>query len=234
MNIPETTADAAVGALGYTRLSEYLTHPEAERRLVVTPILDPREQLKPNQAGIDVRLGRVFRVAQPWAFGVAEIVESSGRGSSVEPHFQTVVLGFGQPLIIHPHQFVLGRTLEILRVPSNLLAYVMGRSSWGRRGLIVATAVVVHPGFAGPITLELRNLGEMPLALYPMDRIAQLTFHELRSPGATGGRSQFSSTFVPGLGNVRDTTTRDRLRQLVDAREKQSNGFAMKRDGVDK
>jgi dUTPase len=49
-------------------------------------------------------------------------------------------------------------------------------------GLIVATAVVVHPGFAGPITLELRNLGEVPLAIYPLERIAQLTFHELDEP----------------------------------------------------
>ena len=216
-----TDPNPLAGALGYRQIKAYLTHPEAERRLVVTPILDPKEQLKPHQAAIDVRLGRVFRLVQPWTHGVADIVEPPGREPKVQPHVQTVVLSFGQPLIIHPHQFVLARTLEMVRLPANLLAYVIGRSSWGRRGLIVATAVVVHPGFAGTVTLELRNLGEMPIALYPMDRIAQLTFHEIRDPEPIVGRSQFASTFDPGLGDVRDEATLEKLRQMVLAQKDQ-------------
>ena len=61
------------------------------------------------------------------------------------------------------------------------MAYVVGRSSWGRLGLIVATAIGVHPGFAGPLTLELRNLGETPLRLYPGQPIAQLFFHPVQT-----------------------------------------------------
>ena len=101
-------------------------------------------------------------------------------------------------------------------MPRDLLAYVIGRSSWGRRGLIVATAVVIHPGFAGPITLELRNLGEMPIALYPMDRIDPLTFHETTGDVPNPVEmSQFTASFEPTLGRVRDETEARRLRKLA-------------------
>ena len=71
--------------------------------------------------------------------------------------------------------------IEYLRLPSDLMSYVVGRSTWGRLGLIVATAIGIHPGFAGPLTLELRNLGETPLRLYPGEPIAQLFFHPVQA-----------------------------------------------------
>jgi len=184
-------------ALDCTTLKSRLTSADAATRLVISPLLDPAIQLSANQAAVDVRLGRVFRVVRPWAHGVGELLDDANLSQA---SLDTIVLAFGQPLIIHPHQFVLARTLETVRLPADLLAYVIGRSSWGRRGLIVATAVVVHPGFAGPITLELRNLGEMPIALYPMDRVAQLTFHELKTAASlpTMG-SQFLGSFEPSL-----------------------------------
>src|SRR5689334_19167489 len=125
----------------------------ARKRLVVAPLLDPQGQIKSGQAAIDVRLGRAFSMTRPWSQGVAEDY-GRGVGRLAEPALEQIVLDFGEALIIHPHQFVLARTLEFVRLPQDLSAYVIGRSSWGRRGLIVATAVVVHPGFAGPITLE--------------------------------------------------------------------------------
>ena len=64
-------------------------------------------------------------------------------------------------------------------MPPDLGAYVVGRSSWGRIGLIVATAIMVQPGYAGTLTLELVNEGEAPIRLYPGLRIAQLAVHEL-------------------------------------------------------
>lgn len=192
-----------------------------ERRLVVTPLLDRATQLKADQAGLDVRLGRAFSIVRPWTHGVAEL----HGGAGPPPPMERVILDFGQPLIIHPHQFVLARTLEFVRLPLDLSAYVIGRSSWGRRGLIVATAVVVHPGFAGPITLELKNVGEVPLALYPLDRVAQLTLHDVIQPltaSPTSTSSQFSSLYAPGLGQVRDEATRQRIENL--ARENSDPG----------
>jgi dCTP deaminase len=181
--------------------------------------LDPERQLSENQAALDVRLGRAFSIVRAWQQGVAEDLEAADDHGVLEPELESFVLQFGEPLIIHPHQFVLARTLEVVRLPKNLLAYVIGRSSWGRRGLIVATAVVVHPGFSGPITLELKNVGEVPIALYPMDRIAQLTFHDVSVAGiSTKVTSQFASTFVPTLGSVRDQETYSRLKILSDRR----------------
>jgi dCTP deaminase len=203
-----------MSALGYSQIVSYLTRGNEDERLVVTPLLDPALQVSSNQAAIDVRLGRVFSLVRPWAHGVAELAQEA---ATPKPTLEPIVLPFGKPFIIHPHQFVLARTLEMVRLPRNLLAYVIGRSSWGRRGLIVATAVVVHPGFAGSITLELRNLGEMPVALYPMDRIAQLTFHETDKQVAPAMSSQFRATFEPSLGRVRDATTEERIRRLAES-----------------
>jgi dCTP deaminase len=75
------------------------------------------------------------------------------------------------------------------------MAYVVGRSTWGRLGLIVATALGVHPGFSGALTLELRNLGETPLRIYPGQVVAQLFFHDVASPaGVGGGIGQYSGS----------------------------------------
>jgi dCTP deaminase len=64
-------------------------------------------------------------------------------------------------------------------MPAHLGAYVVGRSSWGRIGLIVATAIMVQPGYKGSLTLELVNEGDTPIALYPGLRVAQLAVHRL-------------------------------------------------------
>lgn len=209
-----------MSALSAKQIATLLKEPDPDNRLIVSPILDPERQLSENQAALDVRLGRAFSIVRAWQQGVAEDLSTADDHGVLEPDLESFVLQFGEPLIIHPHQFVLARTLEVVRLPKNLLAYVIGRSSWGRRGLIVATAVVVHPGFSGPITLELKNVGEVPIALYPMDRIAQLTFHDVSVAGiSTKIASQFASTFVPTLGSVRDHETYSRLKILVDRRK---------------
>ena len=97
---------------------------------------------------------------------------------------ERVVVPFGEELWLHPRHFVLAATLEYLRLPDDMSAYVVGRSSWGRLGLIVATAVFVHPGFRGCLTLELANEGDSPIALSPGVRVAQLTLHRLENPAS--------------------------------------------------
>jgi dCTP deaminase len=80
----------------------------------------------------------------------------------------------GDFFVLHPGQFVLGETLEWIHLPKNLVAFVIGKSTWGRDGLIIATAIGVHPNFSGILTLEISNVGEIPIYLYPGLAIAQL------------------------------------------------------------
>ena len=68
--------------------------------------------------------------------------------------YQRLVVPFGERLWLHLRQFALGSTLGLIRLPRTLGAYVLGRSSWGGLRLLVATAVMVQPGFAGSLTLE--------------------------------------------------------------------------------
>lgn len=83
-------------------------------------------------------------------------------------------------VVVHPGEFILGSTIESLNVPNNLVARVEGRSSYGRLGIIVhATAGYVDPGFQGDITLEIQNLGNAPVKLYPEDRVCQVVFETM-------------------------------------------------------
>lgn len=212
-----------MSALTAAALKQRLRDEDPRSRLFVGPLLDPERQIKGSQAAIDVRLGRSFTLVKAWLQGVAEQLNGDALQTS-EPPSEGVVLEYGEPLIIHPHQFVLGRTLEYVRVPRDLLAYVIGRSSWARRGLIVATAVIVHPGFAGPITLELKNVGEVPLALYPLDVVAQLAFHNVEPEAEADGSSQFGGTFTPTLGVVRDESTAAAIERMAQRRRPRRTG----------
>lgn len=87
--------------------------------------------------------------------------------------------------MIHPGDFILGATLEFLALPSDVMAFVEGRSTLGRMGLIVATATQVAPGFHGVVVLELANTGTVPLAVEPGMGIAQLVFQTLSEPLST-------------------------------------------------
>lgn len=183
-------------------------------RLVVAPLLDAGEQLRQPQCSIDVRLGCHFEIAEPTTEAIVDTFTPAG----ITPR-RTIYRPLGDRVVLHPHQFILGETLEFVRLPNDLMAYVVGRSSWGREGLIVATAVGVHPGYAGIVTLELRNLGELPISLYPGIAIAQLFIHSVKQgkdgpsqpPGTTG---QFGGSTVPGRGRPTYSVTDAKLREL--------------------
>ena len=96
---------------------------------------------------------------------------------------------------------MLGVTLEWVRFPTNLAAYVIGKSSWGRRGLIIATAAGVHPGFTGCLTLELSNVGEIPIAINPGIPICQLFLHKTTQTDLVD-KSTFVGLRQPALGKV--------------------------------
>jgi dCTP deaminase len=98
---------------------------------------------------------------------------------------------FSTPFFIQPGAFVLAQTLEYLVLPSGIIGHLDGRSSMGRRGLVVhATAGWIDPGFRGHITLELANLGMMPVALYPAMKIARIVFQSAAGAPDYGGQFQ--------------------------------------------
>ena len=154
--------------LSDTAIRTALGYDDADMRLVVCPMLDNGQI---GSASIDLRLGTEFMEVQRTQQGVRDPF-------SVHDE-QGFNVAFGNQLIIHPGQFLLGSTLEYLRIPRQLAGQVLNRSSWARNGLLVATAASVHPGFTGALTLELVNGGTVPLKLVTGTRICQLVLWEL-------------------------------------------------------
>ena len=96
---------------------------------------------------------------------------------------EEVIVGAEESFVIHPGEFCLGRTLEWVELPDDIVARIEGKSSLGRLGLIVhATAGFCDPGWKGTLTLELNNLTRVPIKLYPGGLIAQLSFMTLDRP----------------------------------------------------
>ncbi|MCD2198566.1 MULTISPECIES: dCTP deaminase [unclassified Halobacterium] len=148
-----------------------------EGDLVVEPLDDIDLQVQP--ASVDVRLGRRFL-----EFERANVpCIHPNREEEVEDYVTETVVEDGDEFILHPGDFVLGTTKERVEVPPDLVAQVEGRSSLGRLAVVVhATAGFIDPGFEGKVTLELSNLGKVPVALTPDMRISQLVFTKLSSP----------------------------------------------------
>jgi len=142
-------------------------------RLVISPVLDVAKQLKPGTASIDLRLGQHFYVAMRTKLSELNRL-SEHHQVNMQRYKDETFVPLGDYFVLHPRQFVLGETLEWIRLPRNLAAFVVGRSTWGRDGLIIATAIGVHPHFSGILTLEISNVGEIPIYLYPGFSIAQL------------------------------------------------------------
>jgi dCTP deaminase len=91
---------------------------------------------------------------------------------------------------------------EWLKLPGDLLGSVTARSTWAREGLSIATATLIEPGYRGLITLELANLGQIPLTLYPGLRLAQITFVSVAGDTRRREKSQFEMSFEPRQGKI--------------------------------
>jgi dCTP deaminase len=166
-------------AMGRPDLLKAMGVADLSRRLVVTPLLDPRQV---GRGAVDLRLGTEFLLLRRTR--LAGIDPADHSQADIDEMQDRVVVPFGKRLWLHPRHFILAATLEFLALPDDMSAEVVGRSSWGRLGLLVATAVFVHPGFRGCLTLELVNEGDSPIALSPGSRIAQLTLHKLGQAAA--------------------------------------------------
>lgn len=131
---------------------------------------------------IDLRLGTWFEIPRRHRKLAHELRSPGPKDAHEEAPGKTVYVPFGDSFFLHPGSFVLAVTLEWLRLPPDLAGIVTGKSKWGRIGLNVATATLVHPHFVGCLTLELANIGEHPITLKPGAAICQLSLHQLSTP----------------------------------------------------
>lgn len=173
--------------------------------LVVTPLLSPSQI---GATSIDLRMGNVALMAR--ARGSSHVDPALAKSEKQQSPYvaemrrqqkhERYELPFGAELLLHPGALALVPTLEWVRVPETLMGEVTARSTWAREGLSIATATLIEPGYEGIVTLELANLGQIPIALYPGLKIAQIAFLRVEGAGARKDDGQFKGSFSPWQG----------------------------------
>ena len=162
-------------------------------------------------ASIDVRLDRLFRLFDNHRYPVIDpAADQSDLARQVD-------VGPDQPFVLHPGEFVLGATYELVTLGDDIAARLEGKSSLGRLGLLThSTAGFIDPGFSGHVTLELSNAATMPILLYPGMKIGQLCFFDLSSPaehpyGSQGAGSHYQGQRGPTPSRTHERFTRTRI-----------------------
>ena len=174
--------EGEVTALTDTEIRSMLAETDPAKQLIITPLLDPNKQVGPGS--IDLRLGTEFlETPRQNSSSIDPFAEHDPRARPAADLRTYVPLG--DQYVLHPGQFALGSTLEFVVLPDDVIGQVLSRSSWGRLGLLVASAVAVQTGFRGSLTLELVNAGTVPIVLRPGLRIAQLQLWRAGRPSAT-------------------------------------------------
>ena len=181
--------------------------------LLITPCPDLAEFRAKGAGSIDLRLGCWFLMLRHSRACVLDVEKEATGELKAESLTKTHYVPFGREFFLHPRSFVLGSTLEWLRMPQDYAGYVTSRSSWGRRGLIIATATGVHPGFAGCLTLELFNAGEIPIALYPGMAVCQFFIHKANTNKNDTINSALACRRKPVLGTIKMDLIAEKLRR---------------------
>jgi dCTP deaminase len=145
----------------------------AAGRIVIEP-LDPGS-IQPSS--VDLHVDRYFRVFRNHTMGYIDVKENQ------EDLTELVEVGPEDVFILHPGEFVLGSTAERVALPDDLVARLEGKSSLGRLGLLIhSTAGFVDAGWDGHLTLELSNVANLPITLYPGMKIGQISFLRMTTP----------------------------------------------------
>ena len=153
--------------------------------------IDPLELEMIQPSSIDVRLDRFFRLFDNHKYPFIDPAED-------QPDLTHLIeVEVDQPFILHPGEFVLGSTYELVTLPDDVAARLEGKSSLGWLGLLThSTAGFVDPGFSGHVTLELSNVATLPIKLWPGMKIGQLCFIRLTSPTERPyGSGQYGSRY---------------------------------------
>lgn len=192
-------------------IKEYLEN----GKITIHPLEDPDVQIQPSS--VDLRIGNEFKgfkiVRKP-------VIDPMDPGD-LESYMESFYIEEGEPFIIHPGEFALATTYETVKLPGDLVARVEGRSSMGRLGITMhVTAGYIDPGFHGKITLEISNIGKMPVALYTGQRVCQIVFETMTSPsekpyGHPDRDSKYMGQERPITSKIKqDHEIRNRFRQI--------------------
>ncbi|MDX6449790.1 MAG: dCTP deaminase [Gaiellaceae bacterium] len=139
--------------------------------------IDPYDESLIQPSSVDVRVDRFFRVFHNNRYPYIDVREEQ------EDLTELVEVEDDSPFVLHPGEFVLGSTLERVTLPDDLVARLEGKSSLGRLGLLIhSTAGFIDPGWDGHVTLELANVANLPITVYPEMKIGQLSFVQLTEP----------------------------------------------------
>lgn len=166
-----------------------------DQKLIISPLL---EETQLNGASIDLRLGTEFKVSIPTRSPLIGIVDEP-----IEHFFQSTFRSFGDNFILHPNQLVLVNTFEYIRIPNDLVGMISTRSSLNRLGLNVTS--IIHPGYAGTLTLQLENNSVNAINLTCGMRLIQLVlFSSVAVPQSyiSNSVSKYISNTSPILSQI--------------------------------
>ncbi|MEI8127128.1 MAG: dCTP deaminase [Actinomycetota bacterium] len=150
-----------------------ITQALAEGRILIDPLGEGCIQ----PSSVDLHVDQLFRVFRNHSRRVIDVKED------LEDLTELIDVGPTDPLILHPGEFLLGSTVETVGLPDDLVGRLEGKSSLGRLGLLIhSTAGFIDAGFRGHITLELSNVANLPITLYPGMKIGQISFFEMTTP----------------------------------------------------
>jgi dCTP deaminase len=139
--------------------------------------IDPYDDSLLQPSSVDVRVDRLFRVFHNNRYPYIDVKVEQAELTEL------VRIEDDQPFVLHPGEFVLGSTLERVRLPEDVVARLDGKSSLGRLGLLIhSTAGFIDPGWDGHVTLELSNVAKLPITIYPGMKIGQISFMQMTEP----------------------------------------------------
>jgi dCTP deaminase len=142
--------------------------------------IDPYDDALLQPSSVDVRVDRFFRVFHNNRYPYIDVKVEQ------EELTELVEVEDDHPFVLHPGEFVLGSTLERIRLGNDLVARLEGKSSLGRLGLLIhSTAGFIDPGWDGHVTLELSNVANLPITIYPSMKIGQISFMQMTEPATT-------------------------------------------------
>jgi dCTP deaminase len=171
--------------------------------------IDPLDESCIQPSSVDLHLDGLFRVFLNHTMAVIDVKQDLASLTEL------IEVGDDQPFILHPGEFALGSTSERIKLPTDLVARLEGKSSLGRLGLLIhSTAGFVDAGWDGHLTLELSNVANLPITLYPDMKIGQISFLQMSTPadvpyGSTEVGSKYQGQRGPTPSRYWENFSRD-------------------------